>query len=80
MWQIDWYLLYLIQNEHRLDLIREAELGHPLTTSRVYVARRPALYKRLLYLIGRLLIALGTRLIRRFEPSTNDYSASTSTI
>jgi len=80
MWQNDWYLLYHMQNEHRLDLLREAELGRLLTTSRVYVPRRPALYKRLFYWIGRFLIALGTRLTRRFEPVTNDFSASTSTI
>jgi hypothetical protein len=80
MLQNDWYLLYHMQNEHRLDLIREAELGRMLTTSIVYVPRRPALYRRLFYWIGRLLIALGTRLTKRFEPVTNDFSASISTI
>ena len=80
MWQNDWCLLYLLRNEHRFDLIREDDLDRLLSTCRVYVPRRPALYKRLFYWIGRLLIALGTHLIKRFEPVTNDFSASTSTI
>jgi hypothetical protein len=80
MWQNDWYLLYHMQNEHRLDLIREADLGRLLPTSSEYVPRRPAFYKRLFYCIGRLMITLGTHLTKRFEPVTNDLSTSTSTI
>ena len=80
MWQNDWYLLYRMQNEYRLDLIREADLSRLLTTSRVYVPRRPALYKRFFYWIGRLMITLGTHLTKRFEPVPNDLCACSSTI
>mgnify|MGYP005817178625 CR=1 FL=1 len=80
MWQNDWYLLYLLQKEHHLDLIREADLNRLLRTSRVYVPRRPALYKRLFYWVGRLMITLGTHLTKRFEPVPNDLCASSSTI
>jgi len=80
MWQNDWYLLYHLQNEHRLDLIREADLGRLLPTSSVYVPRRPALYKRLFYWIGRLLVELGTNLIERFEPVPSDLSTGTTVV
>jgi len=40
MWRNDWYPLYHIQNEHYLDLNREADLSRLLPTSKVYVPSR----------------------------------------
>jgi len=80
MWRNDWYPLYHIQNEHYLDLNREADLSRLLPTSKVYVPSRPAFYKRLFCWIGRLMIASGSHLIKRFEPINNDLTASSPTI
>ncbi len=79
MWQNNWYLLYDMQNEHRLDLIREADLSRLLQTSRLFLPKKPALYKRFLFWIGRLMQKIGTSLIKRFEPVSNDHTASTTT-
>jgi len=80
MWQNDWNLLYHMQYEHHLELIREADLSRLLQTSKVFVPKKPALNKRLFSWIGRLMIALGTNMIKRFEPAPSDLSTSTTLV
>jgi len=77
MWRNDWDLLYRMQHEHHLELLQEAELSRFLRTSKVFMPKRLALHKRFLSWIGRLMIALGTNLIKRFEPVPSDLSAGT---
>ena len=77
MWRNDWDLLYRMQHEHHLELLQEAELSRFLQTSKVFIPKRLALHKRFLSWIGRLMIALGTNLIKRFEPVPSDLSAGT---
>ena len=77
MWRNDWNLLYHMQYEHHLELIREADLSRLIQTTNKVVVKRPALYKRLFLWLGRQMIALGTNLLKRFGPVPCDLTTST---